>query len=208
MLLALFHKSLDLGDCWQMLSEQRLIQRGGQMEQHTLIHMLQPMEILGTINKGILTESLFVEYYLDIGVNNKGYWNSYHMSLPIWWRCWLLASSVHPPLILCSYLITVKGMLSVHIKCQSKFYGGAQPRMRDTTNLAEDEGWRQGISWSARTCAWCCWHSVYGIQVDDAGLWWYLTHEQQAIQRHNWPTGKSKHVEKSKKLCLEALHAR
>ncbi|KAI2490640.1 hypothetical protein MHU86_23939 [Fragilaria crotonensis] len=38
------------------------------------------MEILGTINKPVLTESPFVKY-LFIGINNEGYWNSYHMSL-------------------------------------------------------------------------------------------------------------------------------
>ena len=101
-----------------MLSEQRLIQRGGQMEQHTLIHMLQPMEILGTINKGVLTESLFVKYYLDIGVNNKGYWNSYHMSLQF-------DDVVDCLQVLYTTIDFVfifdhsQGMLSVHIKCQS-----------------------------------------------------------------------------------------
>jgi hypothetical protein len=38
------------------------------------------MEILGSINKAVLTESPFVKY-LYIGVNNEGYWNSYLISI-------------------------------------------------------------------------------------------------------------------------------
>ncbi|KAI2503961.1 hypothetical protein MHU86_10527 [Fragilaria crotonensis] len=37
-------------------------------------------ESLKSIEKPLLTESPFVKY-LDIGANNKGYWNSFHMSL-------------------------------------------------------------------------------------------------------------------------------
>lgn len=40
------------------------------------------MEILGTTRKPNLKESPFVKY-LFIGINNEGYWNSYHMSLQL-----------------------------------------------------------------------------------------------------------------------------
>jgi hypothetical protein len=36
---------------------------------------------------------------------------------------------------------------------------------------------------------------------------WYLSPEQQAIQRHDRPTGKIKLVERSKKQLLDALNA-
>ena len=42
------------------------------------------------------------------------------------------------------------------------------------------------------------------FRVGDSGPW-YLTPEQRAVQRHNRPTGKTKLVERSKKLLLEAL---
>ena len=43
--------------------------------------------------------------------------------------------------------------------------------------------------------------------AEDRGPW-YLSPEQQAMQRHDRPTGKIKLVvERSKKLLLEALHA-
>ncbi len=40
------------------------------------------IEILGTTRKPNLLESPFVKY-LFIGINNEGYWNSYHMSLQL-----------------------------------------------------------------------------------------------------------------------------
>ncbi|KAI2488938.1 hypothetical protein MHU86_25992 [Fragilaria crotonensis] len=42
------------------------------------------------------------------------------------------------------------------------------------------------------------------FQVDDVGPW-YLSDHQQRIQRHDRPTGKTKVVERSKKVLLEAL---
>jgi hypothetical protein len=46
----------------------------------TYIDTQAAMEINGTVNKAALTESPFVKY-LYIGINNKGYWNSYLMRL-------------------------------------------------------------------------------------------------------------------------------
>lgn len=71
--------------------------------------------------------------------------------------------------------------------------------MRDTTILAEEGclGPHLPVLGVADTQSMV-------FRVDDAGPW-YLTLEQQAIQRHNRPTGKTKRVEKSKKLLLEAL---
>ena len=71
--------------------------------------------------------------------------------------------------------------------------------MRDTTILAEEGylGPHLPMLSVADTQS-----MVFG--VDDSGPW-YLTPEQRAAQRHNRPTGKTKLVERSKKLLLEAL---
>jgi hypothetical protein len=42
------------------------------------------------------------------------------------------------------------------------------------------------------------------FQVDDVGIWYFSEH-QQRIQRHDRPTGKTKVVERSMKVPLEAL---
>ena len=82
----------------------------------------------------------------------------------------------------------------------SKNYGGAQAMMRDTIVTAEDGflgphlpllrvGDTQSMAFkSTDICPW------------------YLTPEQQQLQRHDRATGKSKLVERSKKLLLEQLN--
>jgi hypothetical protein len=160
------------------------------------------MEILGTINKAVLTESPFVKY-LYIGVNNEGYWNSYHMSLQF-------EDIVDCLKVLYSTLEFVfmfdhsqgharKREHALSAQQMSKSYEGAQPRMRDTTILAEEGflGPHLPMLGVADT------QSLI-FTVDDSGPW-YLTPDQRAIQRHNRPTGKTKLVERSKKLLLEAL---
>jgi hypothetical protein len=160
------------------------------------------MEILGTINKNVLTESPFVKY-LYIGVNNEGYWNSYHMSLQFEDVVDCL-QVLYPTFDFVFMFDHSQGharkrehALSAHQ--MSKSYGGAQARMRDTTILAEEGflGPHLPVLGVADTQSMV-------FRADDAGPW-YLTLEQRAIQRHNRPTGKTKRVEKSKKLLLEAL---
>jgi hypothetical protein len=81
----------------------------------------------------------------------------------------------------------------------SKAYEGAQPRMRDTAILTG-----QGFLGPHLPMLGVADTQSLIFTVDDLGPW-YLTPDQQAIQRHNWPTGKTNHVEWSKKLILEAL---
>jgi hypothetical protein len=100
------------------------------------------MEILGTINKPVLTESPFVKY-LFIGVNNEGYWNSYHMSLQFEDVVDCL-QVLYPNYDLVFIFAHSQGHArqrehALSAQQMSKSYGGAQPRMRDTTIMA-DEG--------------------------------------------------------------------
>ena len=160
------------------------------------------MEILGTINKAALKESPFVKY-LYIGVNNEGYWNSYHMSLQF-------EDVVDCLKVLYPYFDFVfmfdhsqgharKREHALSANQMSKSYGGAQPRMRDTTILAEEGylGPHLPMLSVADTQSMV-------FRVEDSGPW-YLTPEQREAQRHNRATGKTKLVERSKKLLLEAL---
>ena len=160
------------------------------------------MEILGTINKAALTESPFVKY-LYIRINNEGYWNSYHMSLQFEdvVDCLMV---LYPNF---DFVFTFdhsqgharKREHALSALQMRKFFGGKQPRMRDTTILAEEGflGPHSPMLGVADTQSMV-------FTVDDTGPW-YLTPDQQAIQRHSRPTGKFKRVERSKKLLLEAL---
>ncbi len=160
------------------------------------------MEILGTINKAVLTDPPFVKY-LYIGVNNEGYWNSYHMSLQFEdvVDCLKVLYSNFDFVFMFDHSQghACKREHALSAQQMSKSYGGAQPRMRDTTILAEEGflGPHLPMLGVADT------QSLI-FTVDDSGSW-YLTPDQRAIQRHNRPTGKTKHVERSKKLLLEAL---
>jgi hypothetical protein len=99
------------------------------------------MEILGTINKAPFTESPFVKY-LYIGVNNEGYWNSFHMSLQFEDVVDCLRV-LYPNFDFVFMFDHSQGHArkreqALSAQQMSKSYGGAQPRMRDTTILAEE----------------------------------------------------------------------
>ncbi|KAI2495738.1 hypothetical protein MHU86_18762 [Fragilaria crotonensis] len=163
------------------------------------------MEILGTINKVALTESPFVKY-LFIRANNEGYWNSFYMSLQLEDVVDCL-QVLYPEFDLVFLFDHSQGHArkrdqALSAQHMSKSYGGAQPLMRDTTIMAE-EGYLGPHLPELR---------VADIQsmtfaAKDKGPW-YLSPEQQAMQRHDRPTGKIRLVERSKKLLLEALHAK
>jgi hypothetical protein len=100
------------------------------------------MEILGTINKAPFTESPFVKY-LYIGVNNEGYWKSFHMSLQFEDVVDCLRV-LYPNFDFVFMFDHSQGharkreqALSAQQMSKS-YHGGAQPRMRDTTILAEE----------------------------------------------------------------------
>jgi hypothetical protein len=140
------------------------------------------MEILGTINKPALTESPFVKY-LFIGVNNEGYWNSYHMSLQFEdvFDC---LKVLYPEFDLVFMFDHIQGNArqrehSLNAQQTSKSCGGAHSRMRDTVIMA-NEGYLGphlpllGISDT----------QSLEFKVDNIGPW-YLSADQQEIQRHN-----------------------
>ena len=160
------------------------------------------MEILGTANKAALTESPFVKY-LYFGVNNEGYWNSYHMSLQF-------EDVVDCLKVLCPTFDLVfifdhsqgharKRKHALSAQHMSKSFGGAQARMRDTIILAK-EGFLGPNSPSLGIAD----TQVLIFKASDSGPW-YLTPDQREIQRHDRPTGKVKIVERSKKALVEAL---
>jgi hypothetical protein len=69
------------------------------------------MEILGTMRKPNLKESPFVKYFF-IGINNKGCWNSYHMSLQFKYMVDCAKFCTQEALISYSYLIIHRGTLA------------------------------------------------------------------------------------------------
>jgi len=161
------------------------------------------MEILGTINKPVLTESPFVRY-LFIGVNNEGYWNSYHMSLQFEDVVDCL-QVLYPNYDLVFMFDHSQGHARQHVNAlsaqqMSKSYGGAQPRMRDTTIMTQE-----GFLGSHVPLLGVGDTQSLVFQGADIGPW-YLSEHQQQIQRHDRPTGRTKVVERSKKMLLEALN--
>ena len=163
------------------------------------------MEILGTINKMPLTESPFVKY-LFIGANNEGYWNSFYMSLQLDDVVDCL-QVLYPEFDLVFLFDHSQGHArkrdhALSAQHMSKYYGGAQPVMRDTTIIAEE-------GYLGPHVPELCVADIQSMTfaAEDQGPW-YLPQEQQAIQRHDRPTGKIKLVERSKKQLLEALNAK
>ena len=82
----------------------------------------------------------------------------------------------------------------------SRNYGGTQPIMRDTTIM-------NTIGYLGSHLL--CMLDVGQVQslvykAEDIGPW-YLSPEQRELQRHNKPTGRSRTVERSKKLLIKAL---
>jgi hypothetical protein len=141
--------------------------------------------------------------YLYIGVNNEGYWNSFHMSIqfedvvdclqvlyPDFEFVFLFDHSQ-------GHARKRSGALSS--LNMSKGYGGAQGIMRDTV-IIQEEGYLGPYAPALK---------VGDIQIlifkeTDSGPW-YLPPEQKELQRHDRPTGRSKLVERSKKVLLRCL---
>jgi hypothetical protein len=147
------------------------------------------MEILGTISKPVLMESPFVKY-LFIGINNEGYWNSYHMSLQFEGVVDCL-QVLYPNYDLVFMFDHSQGHAcqrkhALSAQQMSKSYGGAQPRMRATT-ITTEEGFLGPHLPSLRVAD----TQSLVFQVDDVGPWYFSEH-QQRIQRHDRPTGKTK----------------
>ena len=135
--------------------------------------------------------------YLYIGVNNEGYWNSFHMSIqfedivdclqvlyPDFEFVFLFNHSQ-------GHARKQSGALSA--LNMSKGYGGAQGIMRDTGYLgpyapALKVGNIQSLI----------------FKETDSGPW-YLPPEQKELQRDDRPTERSKLVERSKKVLLRCL---
>ncbi|KAI2504914.1 hypothetical protein MHU86_9523 [Fragilaria crotonensis] len=162
------------------------------------------MEILGTTRKPILLESPFVKY-LFIGINNQGYWNSYHMSLQL--EDVVDCLRILYPSFDFVFLFDHSqgharkrdGALSA-INMQKNF-GGSKQQMRDTVIMSQ-EGY---LGTHSPTLGIGDTQSMV-FNTDDCGPW-YLTPEQRDLQRHDRIMGKrSKPIEKTKKTLLEELN--
>jgi hypothetical protein len=81
----------------------------------------------------------------------------------------------------------------------SKSYGEVQASIRDTIIFANEGylGPNSPLQGVADT-------QVLIFKSSDLGPW-FLTPNRRKIQRHDWPMGKVKIVERSKKVLLEAL---
>ena len=149
------------------------------------------MEILGTIVKADSMESLFVKY-LFIGVNNEGYWNSFHMSIQFEdvGDCLMVLYPTFNFVFLFNHSQghARKQDYALSAQQMSKSYGGAQPKMRDTVISIGKEGYLGP--------------HLPQLSVGDtqsmvftasyAGPW-YLSPEQQAFRRYDRPaTGKTR----------------
>jgi hypothetical protein len=161
------------------------------------------MEILGTINKAPFTESPFVKY-LYIGVNNEGYWNSFHMSLQFEDVVDCLRV-LYPNFDFVFMFDHSQGHARKREQALSAQQMSKSYWRSTTKNERHDNTGRRRFSRSTLTYAACRDTQSLTYTVDDTGRPWYLTPEQREIQRHNRPTGKSKNFERSKKLLLEAL---
>ncbi|KAI2492861.1 hypothetical protein MHU86_21674 [Fragilaria crotonensis] len=168
----------------------------------TYIDTQAALEILGTINKPVLTESPLLKY-LYIGVNNEGYWNSFHMSIQF--EDVVDCLQVLYPDFDFAFLFDHSqgharkrnGALSA--LNMSKGYGGAQGIMRDTM-IIQEEGYLGPYSPVLRV------GDVQSLIFKDTDSGpWYLAPEQKELQRHDRQTGRSKLVEKSKKELLRCL---
>ena len=160
-------------------------------------------KILKTLHKPLLTESPFVKY-LYIGANNEGYWNSFHMSFLHF------EDVVDCLIVLCPEFDFIflfdhsqgharKRNGALNALHMSKNYGGTQPFMRDSTILS-DNGFLGPHSPSLQVGDT---QSLLVFKPNDSGPW-YLSHQQSELQQHDRPTGRSKLVERSKKLLVDA----
>ena len=162
------------------------------------------MEVLKTTEKPELKELPFIKY-LFIGANNEGFWNSYHMSLQF-------EDVVNRLMVLYPEYEFVflfdhsqgharKQHGALNAQQMSRNYGGTQPIMRDTTIM-------NTIGYLGTHLP--CMLDVGQVQslvykAEDIGPWYLSPGEQRELQRHNKPTGRSRTVERSKKLLIKAL---
>jgi hypothetical protein len=146
------------------------------------------IEIQGTIFKKPLTESPFVKY-LFIGANNEGYWNSFYMSLQLEDVVDCL-QVLFPEFDLVFLFDHSQGHArrrdnALSAQHMSKSYGGAQPVMRETIIMAEE-----GFLGPHLPELHVADTQSMVFTAGDTGPW-YLSPDQQALQRHDRPTGKT-----------------
>jgi hypothetical protein len=161
-------------------------------------------EILKSTQKPLLTESPFVKY-LYIGANNQGYWNSYQMSLQFEdvVDCVQILYPEYDFIFLFDHsqghARKRSGALSAaHM---SRTNGGAQPVMRNTMMLEEED--YLGTNLPTRLLNVGDTQSMIFLPQDSGP--WYLSAQQREAHRKDQATGKSRRVERSKKLLVKAL---
>jgi hypothetical protein len=121
------------------------------------------MEILGMINKPILTESPFVKY-LFIGINNEGYWNLYHMSLQFEDVVDCL-HVLYPEFNFVFMFDHSQGHARTSTRACTQCSANVKVLWRSTTkNERYGDYGKQGVSWSTLTITGYCRHPVLGIQ--------------------------------------------
>ena len=163
------------------------------------------MEILGTTRKPMLRELPFVKS-LFIGINNEGYWNSYHMSLQFEdvVNCLQVLYSGFDFVFLFDHsqghARRRKGALNA--LNMSRNFGGAgtQQQMRDTF-IALQEGYL-----GAHLPSLSVGNTQSIIFKNNDNDPWYSSLEQRKVQWHDRTTGKIKIVEKTKTTFLKELN--
>ena len=160
-------------------------------------------EVTKTFDKPPLTDSPFVKY-LFIGANNEGYWNSYHMALQFEdvVDCLKVLYPQYEFVFLFDHSQghARKRNGALDAKQMSKYFGGAQLPMRETTILAS-EGFLGPFAPKLEV------GDIQSMVFDrptDVGPW-YLSSEERETRRHNQSTGQSKRIERTKKLLVDAL---
>jgi hypothetical protein len=124
-----FERELSADELAKMNAEKRGIGK-------TYIDAQAAMEVLKTTQKPLFSESPFVKY-LYIGANNKGNWNSYHMSVQLEDVVDCL-EVLYPEYKIVFLFDHSQGHArkrngALNAMQMSRTYGGAQPIMRDTT---------------------------------------------------------------------------
>jgi hypothetical protein len=162
-------------------------------------------EILKTDQKPLLTESPFVKYSYIVGANNKGFWNSFHMSLRFEdvVDCLLVFYPEFEFIFLFDHSQghARKRNGALNALHMSKQFGGLQPVRKNTTILS-DIGFLGKHSPQLRIGD----TQSMIFKPEDIGPW-YLLPKERDWQRHNRATGKWKLAEQSKKMLVHALAA-
>ncbi|KAI2505686.1 hypothetical protein MHU86_8745 [Fragilaria crotonensis] len=160
-------------------------------------------EVLKTSDKPQLSHSPFVKY-LFIGANNEGYWNSFHMALQF--EDVVDCLKVLYPQFEFVFLFdhsqghARKRSGALDAKQMSKYFGGSQPIMRETTIMASE-----GFLGSHIPRLQVGESQSMVFTSNDKGPWYLQSDEERESRRHNRPTGRSKRVERTKKLLVDAL---